>query len=98
MFLEVQRVRKSLNQKKNLFYQKMIAKYARRKGANHFARKMDQLAKITNERQIDSSLKGVSVSTIYGVREFLPSSTFSEAIYVEFEDAKLSIPKITKFI
>lgn len=80
-------------EEKFIFIKKMIAKYARRKGANHFARKMDQLAKITNERQIDSSLKGVSVSTIYGVREFLPSSTFSEAIYVEFEDAKLSIPK-----
>ena len=54
---------------------------------------MNQLANSTHKRYANSKFKGVCVSTIYGVREFLPTSTFSEVTYVEFEDTTLSIPK-----
>ncbi|EGP5038365.1 LicD family protein [Enterococcus lactis] len=93
VFRGAQSKKKFKPEEKFIFIKKIISKYAKSKGANYFAVKMNQLANSTNKRYANSKFKGVCVSTIYGVREFLPTSTFSEVTYVEFEDTTLSIPK-----
>lgn len=78
---------------KYIFVKKLISSFAKKKGANYFAKKMHQLADDTNIKNRNSKTNGVCVATIYGVREFLPLAVFEESIYVRFEDTYLSVPK-----
>ncbi|MGM9903589.1 hypothetical protein A5844_002295 [Enterococcus sp. 10A9_DIV0425] len=79
-------------EEKFIFAKKIIAKYAKKKGATYFATKMDKLANKMNKQNSNSNIQGVCVATIYGMREFLPLDVFSGKKDVKFEDTMLAIP------
>ncbi|MDT2670807.1 LicD family protein [Enterococcus dongliensis] len=74
------------------FVKNMIKPYANLRGPNYFARKIDQLARETNNSNQLSDTIGVMVVSTHGTKEFLSGNAFSEAIEVPFENTKSFIP------
>lgn len=80
-------------EEKYLYIKKIIMWYGKRKGAAYFAKKMNTyVRKLTKENQ-SSNTNGAILVPNYGLREFLPNTTFTTAKMTDFEDTRLSIPE-----
>ncbi|WP_137665581.1 LicD family protein [Enterococcus hulanensis] len=74
------------------FLKNIIKPYANLKGPNYFAKKIDSLARKTNEKYQTSNTIGVMVVSTHGSKEFLSGDAFSKAIKVDFENISSFIP------
>lgn len=72
-------------EEEHLFVKRMIKPYANWRGPNYFARKIDELARKTNEKNQASNNAGVMVVSTHGIKEYLPAQAFSSSVDIEFE-------------
>lgn len=70
----------------------IIKPYAKFRGANYFARKIDYFARSINRKNQGSNTTGCMVVATHGKKEFLSGDAFSKAIEVPFENTKTYVP------
>ena len=76
---------------KFIFIKKLMLPYARKRGANHYARKMNVFARKYPLGK--SGHSGVSLITHYGSREWMRREVFEPGAELPFRDQICSVPK-----
>lgn len=76
-----------------LFLKKIISRYAQKRGASFFSRKIDRYVRKLNSINQKSKVNGVILVPNYGTREFVPVELYNAQEYVKFESITLSVPK-----
>lgn len=80
-----------LEGEKFIFIKKLILPYARKKGANYYARKMNSCGR--KHAFGKSGYAGVTMITHYGERERMETDVFFSGEVLDFKDIKAGVPK-----
>ena len=80
-----------LPDEKFIFIKKLLLPYARRRGANHYARKMNAFAKRIPLGKTRHA--GVTMITHYGSREWMRLEVFAQGDTLPFRGVPCSVPK-----